>query len=151
MRVIVDADACPVKREIIRIATARAIPVVLVCNFHHVMQEEENVSVVVVDDAPDEADYEIANLVERGDVVVTQDIGLAAMIIEKGVAAISPRGKLYTSDNIMPLLEGRYLARQTMDRGHFPKGPGKFQPRDRSRFVQAFIQLLESMPPTADQ
>ena len=160
MKIVVDADACPVKREIITLARERGLGVVLVCNFHHQMQEEESVTVVTVDDSPDEADFALVNLLEPGDIVVTQDYGAAAMALGKQsplvtgsfdestrplpIRALSPRGLIFTHENILNLLEQRHRAQVAMRRGRYPKAHSKFQAADRQKFVQALTRLLEA-------
>jgi uncharacterized protein YaiI (UPF0178 family) len=142
VKILVDAEACPVKSETIALAAQFAVPVVLVSNSHHEMPEIPGVETIVVDDHPDEADMKIVNLAASGDVVVTQDYPLASMALGKGARALSPRGKPYTEDNIIPLLESRHRARERRKAGKRTKGPKPFSPADRERFRRALSDLL---------
>jgi len=143
VKILVDADACPVKPEILREAAERGIEVVLVANIHHQMPQGEGVSVVVVGDYEDEADFEIVKLSQPGDLVVTQDIGLAAMVVEKGARALSTRGRIFLREDMPHLLEMRYHAKQAMQRGKYPKPLKPFADHDRRRFLKALTSLLD--------
>jgi len=145
-RILVDADACPVKDETVAVASEFGARVVLIANFHHQMPDAPGVEAIVVDDAPDEADLRIANTAGPGDVVVTNDYPLAALVLGKGARAVSPRGLLFTEDNIGPLLEERHRALARLRRGKRPKGPKPLRPADRARFLCALRALLQPAP-----
>jgi len=144
MRILVDADACPVKDDIIEIAAPRFIKVILIANFHHEMPRLPGVDVVEVDDTPDEADYKISNMTRPGDIIVTNDTPLAALVLDKDARALSPRGHEYTRDNIARLLDQRYRTLTALERGRRPRHrPKPFRPFDRDRFRKALIGMLE--------
>ena len=145
MKILVDADACPVKREICAVATERNLEVVLVANVNHQMNGYEGATVVVVGDYEDEADFRIVELAEPGDVVVTQDFGLAAMALGARARAISPRGQRFTHENMPRLLEMRHRAQAAMRRGRYPKPQKAFSEQDRRRFVQQLKALLTEL------
>jgi uncharacterized protein YaiI (UPF0178 family) len=145
LKILVDADACPVKDDIVELAAQRELPVTLYANFHHVMPDFPGVEMICVDDAPDEADWVIANAAQKGDVVVTQDYPLASLALGKGAFALSPRGLIFTEDNIFSLLEERHRTLARIRNGKRPKkGPKPFAKGDRQKFRTAFVRILDS-------
>ena len=111
MRILVDADACPVVKITEEIAKKYGIPVVLFCDTNHVLYSDYS-EVVTVSAGADAVDFVIANSCEKGDIVVTQDYGVAAMILSKGSYGIHQSGKIYTNDNIELMLAERYMAKK---------------------------------------
>lgn len=109
MKIIVDADACPVYKNTVKIAKKFNIPCVLVCDFNHELKPEYG-EVVTVDKGHDNADFKIVSLYEKGDLVITQDYGLATLILSKSGSAMHQSGTLYTSENIVRLLFERFLS-----------------------------------------
>jgi uncharacterized protein YaiI (UPF0178 family) len=142
MKVIVDADACPVKEIVIRVCRAEKVPVLLISCLAHALQPEEGVSVVQVDTAPQSADIAIINALVPGDIVVTADYGLAALVLGGRGRALSPRGFMYLDENIDALLEKRHLESKVRRGGGRTKGPRAFSAGDRRRFEQALVALL---------
>lgn len=144
MQLLIDADACPVTD--IAIATARqfGVDVVLVCDFAHEMHREGATTITVLRGA-DSADFRLVNLLAAGDVVVTQDYGLAAMCLARGAQAISQNGLLYTSDNIGGLLGQRHEARKLRMGGKRTRGPRKRTSEQDEAFAQALSALLASL------
>ncbi len=110
-----DADACPVKEIIVRMAKRRNIPVTMVIDTSHELDDGYS-TIITVDKGSDSADYAITGMVTGCDVVVTQDYGLAAMVLAKGASAIGQNGMVYTSENIDSLLERRYIGQNTARR-----------------------------------
>ena len=108
MRVLVDADACPVKQEILRQCKARNIPVVMLIDTSHVINDGYS-EVITVDKARDSVDIKLINLLKKDDIVVTQDYGVAAMALGKGAKALNQNGMVYNADNMDRLLFERYL------------------------------------------
>jgi len=137
MRIYVDADACPVKAEIHRVASRHAVPVTLVAGSWMRVPMDGNIHLEVVDQALDAADDWIVDHVESGDIVVTADIPLAARCLEKGASAIGPTGRPFTQSNIGDALATRALLSDLRGAGEAVRGPAPFDPRDRSRFLQA--------------
>ena len=142
-RVLVDADACPVIRIVERLAKAHGIPVTLLCDTNHVLASDY-AEVRVIGAGADAVDFALINLCRRGDVVVTQDYGVAALAIGKGAYAIHQNGGLYTQDNIDQMLMERHLARKArMGKGkHHLKGPKKRTKEEDEAFEAAFRNLL---------
>ena len=111
MKLLVDADACPVIDLTVREANRRKIPVILVTDTSHVLTGI-NAQIVTVEKGNDSADFKLVNLVEKGDLVVTQDYGLAAMVLAKGGKAINQNGLIYSQQNIDTLLFTRHIAKK---------------------------------------
>jgi uncharacterized protein YaiI (UPF0178 family) len=133
----VDADACPVKDEIYRVADRYALAVFVVANSWIRTPQNPRVSMVVVDEGPDVADDWIAERAEPGDVVVTADIPLAQRVLQRGGAALHPNGRPFTADNIGSALASRAVGEHLRSIGEATGGPKPFAAADRSRFLQA--------------
>ena len=143
MKIFVDADACPVVDIVEDIATKYNIPVTLLCDTNHVLTSDYS-EVIVVGAGADAVDYKLISICHRGDIVVTQDYGVAAMALGKGAFAIHQSGKWYTNENIDQMLMERYLnkkARRASSRNHI-KGPRKRTEEDDQRFAESFEKLL---------
>lgn len=141
--ILVDADACPVVRIVEDIARRFACPVTLLCDTNHILQSETS-QVRVIGAGADAVDFALFNLCHTGDVVVTQDYGVAAMALGKGAYAIHQSGRLYTDENIDQLLMERHLAKKARQSSkHHLKGPRKRTREDDERFAAAFTQLLQ--------
>ena len=141
--IYVDADACPVVRLVEEIAVARGIPVTLLCDTNHVLTSPTS-RVMVIGAGADAVDLRLINLCRRGDIVVTQDYGVAALALGKGAYAIHQSGMRYTNDNIDRLLMERHLARKARRSGrHHLKGPAPRTPEDDRRFARSFDQLAQ--------
>ena len=124
MRVFIDADACPVVSIVENISKKYNIPVTLLCDTNHVLTSEYS-EVIVVGAGADAVDYKLISICHRGDIVVSQDYGVAAMALGKGAFAIHQSGKWYTNDNIDQMLMERHLnkkARRSSHKNHI-KGP----------------------------
>lgn len=143
MKIFVDADACPVIDIVEDIATKYNIPVTLLCDTNHVFTSDYS-EVIVVGAGADAVDYKLISICHRGDIVVTQDYGVAAMALGKGAFAIHQSGKWYTNENIDQMLMERHLnkkARRASSRNHI-KGPRKRTDEDDQRFAESFEKLL---------
>lgn len=143
MTIFIDADACPVVGIVEDIATKYNIPVTLLCDTNHVLISDYS-EVVVVGAGADAVDYKLISICHRGDIVVTQDYGVAAMALGKGAFAIHQSGKWYTNENIDQMLMERHLnkkARRASSRNHI-KGPRKRTEEDDQRFAESFEKLL---------
>lgn len=143
MKIIVDGDACPVKQEIIDTASAFETSVCMVASFDHRLPTVPSVEMIQVDRSSQSADMYIANMVQRGDLVITQDFGLACIVMAKGAMTLSFRGEQYTEDNIDYLLERRAESAKKRRQGLRSKGPKAFTSEDRKRFQQKLTKLLE--------
>lgn len=143
MRILVDADACPVKDVIVSVGNNRGIPVLLVASPNHRMTSEEGVRVITTDSGPQAVDMVIVNMVDSDDIVVTQDFGLAALILGKKARAVSPRGMQYTNENIDMLLFQRDFSARIRRGGGRTKGPPAFGTEDRERFKHTLERMIE--------
>ena len=161
MRVFIDADACPVVSIVENISKKYNIPVTLLCDTNHVLTSEYS-EVIVVGAGADAVDYKLISICHRGDIVVSQDYGVAAMALGKGAFAIHQSGKWYTDENIDRMLMERHLnkkARRSSSKSHI-KGrtmsgghrlcadrsgsgePKKRTSEDDERFAQSFEKLV---------
>ena len=144
MIVYVDADACPVTRIVEEIARKHGPRVVLLCDTNHVLTSPYS-DVRVIGAGADAVDIALINLCRRGDIVVTQDYGVAALALGKGARAIHQSGRWYTDDNIDGLLMERHLARvaRRSAKSHL-RGPAKRTREDDLRFEESFRRLVEA-------
>jgi uncharacterized protein YaiI (UPF0178 family) len=143
MRILVDGDACPVKEDIVAIAQEKDLEVIFVVSTASYFNRGWNVKQIIVDSLPQAVDIAIVNRVEAGDVVVTQDYGLAALVLGKKGKAISPRGYFFNDDNIDRLLQRRHIHHEARKAGVRIKGPRKRSEKDRARFRKNFQSLLD--------
>lgn len=136
MKIYVDADACPVTEEIKVISERENIPVTLVKSFDHFSYEKDpkHVETIYVDKGPDMADFRIMKLAKKDDIVITQDYGLAALLIGKGCIVLHHKGYAYTERNIDQLLESRYTSAMARKSGERTKGPKPFTKEDKAKF-----------------
>jgi len=144
MRIWVDADACPVvaKEILYRAAERTKVSIVLVANQALQMPTSSYVSSVQVSKGFDVADDEIVKRLTAGDLVITSDIPLAAEVLEKGGQALSPRGELYTAENIRGRLNMRDFLDTMRASGLETGGPAAYSQRDRQAFANRLDQLL---------
>lgn len=141
MKILVDADACPVKKIIVEQAKRRRIPVTMLIDTSHELDDGYS-TVIMVDKGADSVDYALMCLLTRDDLVVTQDFGLAAMALGKGAKAINQNGLVYTDDNIERLLFERHLSQKIRRGGGRTRGPAKRTRDDDGRFAAALEALL---------
>jgi hypothetical protein len=135
--IYVDADACPVKAEVYKVAERLGIPVYVVANAAIAVPRDPMVMRVVVDEGPDVADDWIAARAGRGAVVITADIPLAGRCVRAGADVIAPNGRTLTDDTIGMALATRNLMDDLRSAGQTTGGPKPFSPRDRSAFLSA--------------
>ena len=143
MQIFVDADACPVVEIVETIAEKYNISTTLLCDTNHVLYSDYS-EVIVVGAGADAVDYKLISICHKGDIVVSQDYGVAAMALGKGAYAIHQSGKWYTDDNIDQMLMERHLskkARRSSRKCHV-KGPKKRTEEDDERFAQSFEKML---------
>lgn len=145
MKIWIDADACPrdVKEVVIRAAERKTLSVVLVANTAMtVLSRGGLVSMVQVRGGPDVADDHIVTESVAGDLAVTQDIPLAARLVEKGVAVIGPRGEVFDEENVRERLSVRDFMADVRDAGVVTGGPAAYSARDKQRFAAALDRIL---------
>ena len=144
--IYVDADACPVVPQVEKVANEFKIPVTLLCDTNHVLRSETS-TVITVGAGKDAVDLALINLCHKGDVVVTQDYGVAAMALGKPAYAVHQNGWQYTNENIDRLLMERHFAkkaRRASKKNHL-KGPHKRTAEDDEKFSQKFDRLLQHL------
>lgn len=141
MRILVDADACPVKQIIVQIAKQKHIPVTMLIDTSHELNDGYSY-VITVDKQADSVDFALMGLLTKDDVVVTQDYGLAAMALGKGARVVNQNGLVYTHSNIDKLLMERHISGKIRRSGCRTKGPAKRTKEDDARFAMAFEKLL---------
>ena len=143
MRIFVDADACPVVRQTEEVAKKYGVPVTLLCDTNHILKSDYSV-VKVIGAGADAVDIALVNLCHAGDIVVTQDYGVAAMALGKKAHAIHQNGWLYTNENIDRLLMERHIAKKARRSSgkHHLKGPRKRLEDTDIKFKEALEKLL---------
>src|SRR5580693_5130701 len=145
--IYVDADACPVKQEVYRVAERHArkgtvLKVFVVSNSPIAVPRDEMIERVVVGAGMDEADNWIAERAGRGDVVITADVPLASRCVRNGATVLAPNGKPFSEDSIGAALATRNLMDSLRSSGEITGGPKPFAPRDRSAFLSALDQAM---------
>ena len=144
MKILVDADACPVVSIVERTAKKYEIPVILLCDTNHVLQSDYS-EVKVIGAGADAVDFALVGLCRKGNLVVTQDYGVAAMILGKGAYGIHQSGKWYTNENIDQMLMERHIskkARRSKSKHHL-KGPAKRTTEDDIGFEESLERLIQ--------
>lgn len=141
--IYVDADACPVKAEVLKVAERHGCEVFLVSNAGMRTRAHPLVRNIMVSDAADAADDWIADHIGIGDIAVTADIPLAARCLEKGARVLGHDGRAFTQETIGSALASRELNRHLRETGAMGGGNAPFSPRDRSRFLDALHKALQ--------
>lgn len=145
LHIYVDADACPVKKEIYRVADRYQLNVTLVTNSWMRTPQSPRLKLEVVGDGFDEADDWIVEHVQEGDVVITADIPLVGRCISVGAEVLSPSGKRFTDENIGQTLATRDLLSELRSAGEITGGPAPLTQRDRSEFLQKLDVVVQSL------
>lgn len=143
LHIYIDADACPVKEEVFRVARRCDLSVTLVANAWMRTPADPRIVLEVVDDAHDAADDWIVDRVEANDIVVTADIPLASRCIESGAHVIGPKGKIFTDENIGSAVATRDLLEELRSAGEATGGPPPLTQKDRSQFLQKLDQVIQ--------
>lgn len=143
--IFVDADACPVKAEVYRVAKRYALQVCLVSNSQIRIPEDPLFQIIIVSGQPDAADdWMVENITDK-DIAVTADIPLAARCLKKGARALDPKGRIFTPEAIGDALAQRELMAYLRDMGDITGGPAPYAKRDRSRFLQRLDLLIQTV------
>jgi len=145
LEILVDADACPVKDEVYRVARRHRLKVRLVANSWMRVPGDELIEMVVVPGDFDAADDWIAEHAGPGDVVISEDIPLAARCLKNGARVLGPRGRVFTEDMIGDALAGRELMSQLRDMGAVSGGPAPIGKRDRSTFAHKLDEIVNAV------
>jgi uncharacterized protein YaiI (UPF0178 family) len=150
LHILVDADACPVKKEVYRVAARYGLEVTIVANSRMRIPDDPQVEIEVVGDGFDAADDWIVDRAGSGDIVVTADILLAARCLEKGARVIGHTGVPFDAENIGAAIATRELLAEIRAGGEFAGGPPPMERRDRSRFLQRLDQEIQSIRRSAE-
>jgi uncharacterized protein YaiI (UPF0178 family) len=142
MQIFVDADACPVKEIIVRVAKENNLPVTMIIDSSHELCDNYS-TIITVEKAKDNVDLVLINQVKSGDIVVTQDYGLAALVLGKSAKALNQNGLVFSNDNIDRLLMERHIGQKIRRGGGRTKGPGKRTCEDDERFAKAFREIVK--------
>ena len=145
LNIYVDADACPVKEEVYRVARRYALNVILVANAPQRIPDDERFALVVVREGMDVADDWIAEHAGEGDIVITADIPLAARCLRNGARVIGTTGRPFTEDNVGDALATREILAELRGAGELTSGPPPFEKKDRSRFLQALDTAIQAI------
>lgn len=142
MSILIDADGCPVVDITIKIAADHKIDCIILCDTSHVF-EKAGAKTITVSKGADSVDFTLVNMVKAGDIVITQDYGLAAMCLARNAIPISQDGMVYTSDNIDALLLARHTAKKIRMAGGRLKGNAKRTPAQNEAFAEALRNLIQ--------
>jgi len=145
LHIYIDADACPVKDEVYKVAQRYGLQVTLVANSYMRYPSGDGVKLVVVEKGLNEADDLIVELVEADDIVITGDIPLAARCIDEGARVLGHKGRPFTAENVGDALATRQLLKQLREQGELGGGPPPFAKKDRSRFFEQLVQMVNAI------
>lgn len=144
MRLVIDGDGCPVKEEVIQLAEKYEGTVLIVTSVDHYTTKDypDFLSFIYVDKGADSADYRIVKEIKKGDFVITQDYGLASLLLNKDVRIFHHSGQEYLSKTMDALLTQRYIGSQMRKAGNRTKGPKAFTKRNRDEFVEQLDRAI---------
>lgn len=143
-KICIDADGCPVVSETIQIAREYQLEVIIFCDTSHHF-EIEGVKTVIVSKGADAVDFALVNQIHKGDITITQDYGLAAMVLARGAYVINQNGMQYTANNIDQLLNSRHLNQKIRQAGGRTKGPKKRTKESNDNFITNFRKLCQQV------
>ena len=141
MKILIDADGCPVVKQATQIAKESNIEVVIFCDTSHIINSDY-AQIITVSKGADSVDFALVNEVKSGDIVVTQDYGLAAMVLSKGGKAITQNGMIISDSNLGLLLTSRYESKKARMSGAHLKGPKKRTAQNDEEFIKSFKSLI---------
>lgn len=144
MRILIDADGCPVVDKTVEIAKRNGLECFIICDTSHEFDKEGS-QTICVSKGPDSVDFALVNMIQPGDIVITQDYGLAAMCLAKNAVVIGQDGIQYTSHNIGSMLESRHTAKKIRSAGGRLKGPKKRSAEQDTAFVNKLVELIHSI------
>ena len=142
MKVFIDADGCPVVNETVALCKEYGKECIIICDTSHTI-EREGATTIVVEKGADSADFRLVNMLDSGDIAVTQDYGLAAMCLSKKAYAVNQNGLIYSDKNIEQLLFTRYVGKKVRAAGGRTKGPAKRTAEQDEEFRTALQELIE--------
>ena len=141
MTILIDADGCPVVDIAVKIAAEQKMECIIICDTSHIF-EKPGAKTITVSKGNDSVDFALVNMVKPGDIVVTQDYGLAAMCLARRAVPVSQNGMVYTGDNIDALLHERHTAKKIRMSGGRLKGHAKRLPSQDTAFAKKLKELL---------
>jgi uncharacterized protein YaiI (UPF0178 family) len=144
IKIYIDADGCPVKNEVFRVAQRYGLKVYVVSNSRMRIPQEELFELVIVNEEFDAADDWIVDHVNENDIAVSSDIPFAARCLEKGARILDPKGRGFTQESIGDALANRELMAYLRDMGNITGGPAPFKKADRSRFLQHLDEAIQA-------
>ena len=142
MKIFIDADGCPVVNETVQLCKEFKKECIIICDTSHQI-ERDGAKTITVEKGADSADFRLVNMLEKGDVAVTQDYALAAMGLSRGARIINQNGLEYTDKNIDSLLMQRFVAKKVRNAGGRLKGPSKRTKEQTESFVRTLRKILE--------
>ena len=142
MKVLIDADACPVVDIAVKLCAKQGIPCLLLCDTAHTMYRD-GADTLIFDKGADSVDFALVNRATPGDIVITQDYGLASMCLGRNVRVLHQDGWEYTLDNISGLMEQRHIHKKHRLAGGRVKGPARRTRQQDEAFARAFQQILQ--------
>ena len=145
LEILIDADSCPVKQEVYRVARRYGLKVTVVANSQMHIPGEDWLKLVVVGDQFDAADDWIVENITKNDIVISGDIPLASRCLKKGARVLGPKGRVFTDESIGNALATRNLMSHLRDIGEITGGPTPFGKRDRSRFLQSLDGIIQAI------
>lgn len=143
-KILVDADACPVKAEIKQVAEQFQLDVIFVASFNHYSVNTNGENWIFVDTGKESADMRMMNLANKGDIIVTQDIGLASILLAKGTYVFSNRGELYREEEMSLMLDIRYRHAKERQQGKYSKGSKAMSDQDRVLFKDRMTTFFKN-------
>lgn len=141
MKIFIDADGCPVVDITVSLAKKYSLQCYIICDTAHEFCKD-GAETIVVEKGADSVDFRLVNLVSAGDIVVTQDYGLAAMCLARKAVPLSQNGLVFTNQNIDELLFSRYVSKKIRNAGGRLKGPSKRTAEQDKKFESAFLKLI---------
>jgi len=144
MKILIDADGCPVVDITVKLGQKYNIETIIMCDTSHIINKV-GVETIVLSKGMDSVDFALVNKVSKGDIIVTQDYGLAAMALSKGGHPINQNGMIYSNENIDQLLFKRHLSKKIRNSGHKIKGPKKRSKEDDIKFKNSLTLLIEDI------
>lgn len=145
IRIFIDADGCPVKEEVYKVAARYKLDVFVVANKAITVPLHPSIRMQVVAAGPDEADHWIAENISETDICITTDIPLADRCLKKGARALGVRGDEFTEDMIGDALATRELMKQLRELGEVKGGPAAFEKKDRSQFLSSLDRIIQNV------
>ena len=144
MKILIDADGCPVVDITVKLGQKYNIETIIMCDTSHIINKI-GIETIVLSKGMDSVDFALVNKVNKGDIIVTQDYGLAAMVLSKGGHPINQNGMIYSNENIDQLLFKRHLSKKIRNSGNKIKGPKKRSKEDDIKFKNNLTLLIENI------